>query len=47
MENILNNKKKKAWKIELIGMKLLYWIDRFKEIGDTIIQFDPIYIVLP
>jgi hypothetical protein len=37
VENILNDKKKKALKIELIGMKLLCWIDRFKEIGDTII----------
>jgi hypothetical protein len=46
VENILNNKKKKAWKIELIGMKLLCWIDRFMETGDTIIQFDPIYKVL-
>jgi hypothetical protein len=47
VEKILNDKKKKAWKIELIGIKLLHWIDRFKEIGDTIIQFDPMYIALP
>jgi hypothetical protein len=46
VEKILNNKKKKAWKIELIGIKLLCWIDRFKEIGDTLIQFNPMYTAL-
>jgi hypothetical protein len=47
VEKILNDKKKKAWKIELIGMKLLSWMDRFKEIGDTIVQFDPVHAALP
>jgi hypothetical protein len=37
VEKILNDEKKKAWKIELIGMKLLCWMDRFKEIGDTMV----------
>jgi hypothetical protein len=47
VENILNDKKKKAWKIELIGMKLLSWMDKFKEIGDIIVQFDPVHAALP
>jgi hypothetical protein len=46
VEKILNDEKKKAWKIELIGMKLLCWMDKFKEIGDTMVQFDPIYTAL-
>jgi hypothetical protein len=47
VEKILNDKKKKAWKIELIGMKLLSWMDKFKEIGDIIVQFDPVHAGLP
>jgi hypothetical protein len=47
VEKILNDKKKKAWKIELIGMKLLSWMDRFKEIGDIVVEFDPVHAALP
>ncbi|KAI5790570.1 hypothetical protein FPQ18DRAFT_277531, partial [Pyronema domesticum] len=28
-------------------MKLLGWMDRFKEIGDIIVQFDPVHAALP
>jgi hypothetical protein len=47
VENILSDKEKTAWKIELLGMKLLSWMDRFKEIGDIIVQFDPVHAALP
>jgi hypothetical protein len=47
VEKILNDKKKKAWQIELIGMKLLSWMDSFKEIGNIIVQFDPVHAALP
>jgi hypothetical protein len=43
VEKLLNDKKKKAWKIE----KLLNWMDRFKEIGDIVVQFDPVHAALP
>jgi hypothetical protein len=55
-ENILKDKKENSCKIEIKGenivlrdivMKLLSWIDRFKEIGDIIIQFDPLHVALP
>ncbi|KAI5796206.1 hypothetical protein FPQ18DRAFT_423767 [Pyronema domesticum] len=55
-EKILNDKKKNAWNIEIkgekivlrdIAMKLLGWMDRFKEIGDIIVQFDPVHAALP
>jgi predicted nicotinamide N-methyase len=55
-EKVLSYKKENAWKIEIKGeiivlrdivMKLLGWMDRFKEIGDIIIQFDPMYAALP
>ncbi|KAI5794245.1 hypothetical protein FPQ18DRAFT_388611 [Pyronema domesticum] len=56
VQNILNDKQENAWKIEIkgekivlrdIAMKLLGWMDRFKEIGDTIVQFDPVHAALP
>ncbi|KAI5799542.1 hypothetical protein FPQ18DRAFT_253782, partial [Pyronema domesticum] len=55
-QKILNDKKENAWKIEIkgekivlrdIAMKLLGWMDRFKEIGDIIVQFDPVHAALP
>jgi hypothetical protein len=56
VEEILWAKKENAWKITIKGeeivlrdvaMKLLGWLDRFKEIGDTIVQFDPVHAALP
>ncbi|KAI5795814.1 hypothetical protein FPQ18DRAFT_289411, partial [Pyronema domesticum] len=55
-KKILNDKKENAWKIEIkgekivlrdIAMKLLGWMDRFKEIGDIIVQFDPLHAAMP
>jgi hypothetical protein len=42
-ENLLKDKKENAPKIE----KLLNWMDRFKEIGDIVVQFDPVHAALP
>ena len=45
------------WKIKLregevvvlqdVGMKILRWVDKFKQIGDIIIQYDPGHAALP
>jgi 3-dehydroquinate synthetase len=43
VEKLLNDKKKKDGKIE----KFLNCMDRFKEIGDIIVQFDPVHAALP
>jgi predicted lipoprotein len=43
VENLLKDKREKAPKIE----KLLNWMDRFKEIGDIVVQFDPVHAALP
>jgi hypothetical protein len=42
-EKLLNDQKKKDWKIE----KLLNCMARFMEIEDIIIQFDPVHAALP
>jgi hypothetical protein len=42
-ETLLKDKTEKASKIE----KLLNWMDRFKEIGDIVVQFDPVHAALP
>jgi len=55
-EGIVNGKKGKDWKFQFngeeivmrdIGMKILHWIDRFKQIGDIIVQYDPGHAALP
>ncbi|KAF8418313.1 hypothetical protein EV426DRAFT_679800, partial [Tirmania nivea] len=55
IEGILKKKERK-WKIKFRGkkvvlrhvwMKILHWLDRFKEIGDIIMQFDPVHAALP
>ncbi|KAI5857243.1 hypothetical protein BZA05DRAFT_332021, partial [Tricharina praecox] len=55
-EGILDGKKGKDWKIQVggeeivmrdIGIKVLLWVDRFKEIGDIIVQYDPGHAALP
>ncbi|KAI5809183.1 hypothetical protein BZA77DRAFT_292299 [Pyronema omphalodes] len=43
VEDILKERKAKAWKID----KLLNWIDKFKEIGDIVVQYDPAHAALP
>ena len=56
MDGILKEKKGKEWKIKFrgndivlghVGMKILHWLDRFKEIGDLVIRFDPVHSALP
>ena len=55
-EEILNEKKGELWKAKFreeeivlrdIGMKILRWVDKFKQIGDIIVQFDPVHAALP
>jgi len=55
-KGIVNGKKGKNWKFQFkgedivmgdIGMKILHWIDRFKQIGDIIVQYDPVHAALP
>ena len=30
-----------------VGMKILRWVDKFKQIGDTIVQYDPGHAAIP
>ena len=55
-DEILNKRKGKLWKVKFreeevvlrdVGMKILCWVDKFKHIGDTIVQFDPVHAALP
>jgi hypothetical protein len=55
-KRILNDKDGNSWKIlfrgeeivlKHIGMKVLQWVQRFKEVGDIIVQFDPGHAALP
>ena len=55
-KEIVDGKKGKDWKIEFkgeeivmrdVGMKILRWLDRFKAIGDIIVQYDPGHAALP
>ena len=55
-DEILNEKKGKLWKVKLgeeevvlrdVGMKILRWVDKFKQIGDIIAQCDPVHAGLP
>ena len=56
IEGILNREQGKDWKISFrgdeiilkdIGMKILRWMDNFKQIGDIVVQYDPIHAALP
>ena len=55
MDEILNKKKGELWKVKFrgedvvlrdVGMKILHWVDKFKQIGDTV-QYDPAHAALP
>ena len=55
-KEILNMKQGKDWKISFrgdeiilkdIGMKILQWVDNFKQIGDIVVQYDPAHAALP
>ena len=30
-----------------VGMKILHWVDKFKQVGDIIVQYDPAHAALP
>ncbi|KAF8417569.1 hypothetical protein EV426DRAFT_645752 [Tirmania nivea] len=56
VQGIVNEKKGKEWRINFlgddivlrhVGLKILHWVNRFKEIGDIIVQFDPGHAALP
>ena len=56
MDDVLSKKKGGLWKVKFrgeevvlrdVGMKILRWVDKFKQIGDTIVQFDPVHAALP
>jgi hypothetical protein len=53
---IVDTNRERAWKITVrgedlvlrdVGMKILQWVDRFKEIGDIAAQLDPVHAALP
>ena len=57
-DGILNEKKGELWKVKFregseevvlrdVGMKILRWVDKFKQIGDIIVQYDPAHAALP
>jgi hypothetical protein len=56
MEQRVAAKRNKAWKIQWGGedivlrnvvMKIVHWVDKFKQIGDVIVQYDPGHAALP
>ena len=56
MDGILSKKKGELWKVNFrgeeivlrdVGMKILHWVDTFKQIGDIIVQYDPVHAALP
>ena len=55
MDEILKAKGEQ-WKVKFkgeevvlrdVGIKILHWVDRFKQVGDTIVQYDPAHAALP
>ena len=56
MEGMLKANREKPWQFTFrgetivmrdVGRKILQWVDKFKEIGDIIIQYDPGHAALP
>ena len=56
VEGKLNKEKGELWKIKFrgeeivlrdVGAKILHWVDNFKQIGDIIVQYDPMHAALP
>ena len=56
IRRIVDTNSERAWKITVrgedivlrdVGMKILQWVDRFKEIGDIAVQYDPGHAALP
>ena len=55
-DGILSEKEGELWKVKFrkeeivlrdVGMKVLRWVDKFKQIGDIIVQYDPVHAALP
>ena len=55
IDRIVNRKKGEFWKfikgeevvLRDVGMKILHWVATFKQIGDIIVQYDPVHAALP
>ena len=56
MDEILSKRKGEQWKVKFrgedvvlrdVGTKILQWVDKFKQVGDTIVQYDPAHAALP
>lgn len=47
MGEILSKKKGEEVVLRDVGAKILHWVDRFKQIGDIIVQYDPAHAALP
>jgi len=56
IEGILDRNRDKRWQFTFrgetivmrdVGRKILLWVDKFKGIGDVVIQFDPGHAALP
>lgn len=56
MTRILSADERQSWKIEVRGHelqlrdivgKILRWVDKFKAIGDIVVQYDPVHAALP
>ena len=47
MDEILSKNKGEDGVLRDVGTKILHCVDRFKQIGDTIVQYDPAHAALP
>ena len=57
MDEIVSKKKGERWGVvkfrgkevvlQDVGTKILHWLNRFKQIGDIIVQYDPAHAALP
>jgi hypothetical protein len=56
MEKVMAFKRERAWTIKWRGddivlrdvaMKIVQWVDKFKQIGDIAVQYDPGHAILP
>ena len=47
MGEILSKKNGEEVVLRDVGTKILHWVDRFKQIGDIIVQYDPAHAALP
>jgi len=56
MEQAMASKRDRAWKVtwggdvivlQDIALKIIQWVDKFKQIGDIVVQYDPGHAALP